>query len=122
MISKDTLKGLGLGAVLGSAVFATDRLFGEDPAGWLTVVLILGILADYLWRGIWVSRSGYWVTRGVDSEDGDPCWLVKGGPFADEDDTIAELGTWREARRYVRRSERLATEAYRRYRQDRTRG
>lgn len=112
MISKESARPLAWGLALGASVFVVQHFFGDVPARWLAVALVLAGLLDFWVHRI--SRSGYWVARGVDSEVGEPCWLVKGGPFYGPDDTAAELGTWWQARRYVARSERLMTEAYKR--------
>ncbi|MDQ1041783.1 hypothetical protein [Streptomyces sp. V4I2] len=113
MISKEAARPLAWGLSLGASVFLVQHLFGDVPARWLAVALMVAALLDFLVHR--VSRSGYWIARGVDSEVGEPCWLVKGGPFVcHDDDTVAELGTWWQARRYVARSERLMTEAIRR--------
>ncbi|MEU3620728.1 hypothetical protein ABZ725_52145 [Streptomyces sp. NPDC006872] len=112
MISKNTIRPLAWGLSLGASVFLVQYLFGDVPARWLAVALVVAGLADFWVHRI--SRSGYWIARGVDSEVGEPCWLVKGGPFYGPDDTAAELGTWWQARRYIARSERLLTEAIRR--------
>ncbi|MFE0373713.1 hypothetical protein [Streptomyces tendae] len=112
MITKGNVRALVLGLLTGSTILVVQHLWGDVPARWWAASLLLvGLIDIYLRR---TSRSGWWITRGVDSEVGEPCWLVKGGPYSGEDDTVAELGTWLEARRYITRMERLTTEAYRR--------
>lgn len=114
MITKGNIRAAALGLLLGSSILVVQRIWGDIPARWVAGALLLAALVDMYVR-YRVSRSGYWITRGVDSEVGEPCWLVKGGPFVcHEDDTVAELGSWWQARRYVARSERLMTEAIQR--------
>jgi hypothetical protein len=112
VITKDTLRALAFGLPVGGSIFLVQHLWGDVPARWWAAALLLVALVDlYVLR---TSRSGWWITRGVDSEVGEPCWLVKGGLYSEPDDTVAELGTWWQARRYITRMERLTTQAYRR--------
>ncbi|MEU5221013.1 hypothetical protein AB0G79_33100 [Streptomyces sp. NPDC020807] len=112
MIKHPTLRALAVALPIGGLLFGVQHLWGETPARWLAVALLAGALAD-LWFHR-TSRSGYWIERGTDSEVGEPCWVVKGGPFVDEDDdetVVGELGTYRQARQYIARNERLWAEA-----------
>lgn len=112
MITKGDVRAVALGLLTGSTILVVQHFWGDVPARWWAAALLLiGLVDVYVLR---TSRSGWWIARGVDSEDGQPCWLVKGGPFSEPDDTVAELGTWWQARRYITRMERLATQAYRR--------
>ncbi|MGY3340958.1 hypothetical protein ACVW0K_007151 [Streptomyces filamentosus] len=112
MIKHPTLRALAIALPIGGALYGIQHLWGEVPARWCAVALLVGALAD-LWFHR-TSRSGYWIERGTDSEVGEPCWIVKGGPLLEidgPDAIVAELGTYREARRYIARSERLWAEA-----------
>ncbi|MFB8384969.1 hypothetical protein [Streptomyces rubiginosohelvolus] len=108
-----SVRSFALGLALGSTVLAVKHYIGETPARWYAVALFLAVLAAWLLSSTRTSTFGYWVTRGTDSEDGLPCWLVKGGPFSEPDDTVAELPTWREARRYIRTSQGMARQLIR---------